>query len=111
MIQEKYEQDEFFQAQNIPDLECLNVMRAELVKYECLHVSFFVNKYGWSERKVKSIASVSGGEILSWDGGYMLTCKASLDVVNKSYNRLAAQAKSTMQRAEGIRKFSHHVIG
>lgn len=61
----------------------------------------------WSDRKIRAIASESGGRILSSDKGYKLTTDCTPEEERHARERLLSQAKQMQQRAVDIAKVFH----
>jgi hypothetical protein len=61
-------------------------------------------RLGWSERKLRSVANLSDGEVLSWPGskGYCLTVDADPEDVNHGIAAMRAQAGEMHRRARMI---------
>jgi hypothetical protein len=63
-------------------------------------------RLGWTERRLRAVASGSKGRVLSWPGskGYCLTAEAATEDIDHACAALTSQARDMLSRAEDIRQ-------
>ena len=66
-----------------------------------------LRRHGYNDRTLRAIASASGGQIISGQKGYALTCEASVEDVNHAANWLEHQARAMLNRSLEIRRAMH----
>ena len=64
---------------------------------------------GWSDRKVRDVASASQGAVVSWPGspGYRLFSACSVKEINHAVNALRSQADDMTRRAVAVERMYH----
>lgn len=62
---------------------------------------------GWTERRIRAVASASAGKVISGQLGYRLTHEATIDEVRKASSWLRHQAKEMTRRAVEIERVYH----
>jgi hypothetical protein len=62
------------------------------------------HRLGWTERRLRSVASTSNGQILSWPGsrGYCLTAEATVMEVEHACAALTGQSREMLRRRDEI---------
>jgi hypothetical protein len=62
---------------------------------------------GWTERRIRAVASASKGRVISGQQGYKLTLQATIDEVTKARNWLLGQAEEMRRRVAEIDRVYH----
>ena len=62
---------------------------------------------GWSDRKVRAVASESQGRIISGQKGYCLIEEATVEEANHFVSWMRSQARQMQQRAHEVEKAMH----
>lgn len=69
------------------------------------------DQIGWSDRKVREIASQSQGQIISGNSGYKHNRHATPEELNEFYGRMVSQGKEMIKRAILAKRTHHQLIG
>lgn len=75
-----------------------------------LNAREITEQLGWSDRKIRDLASHSDGRIISGNSGYKHTRHATPDEMQEFYGRLVNQAKVMIQRAIKAKRTHHACI-
>lgn len=62
---------------------------------------------GWDDRRIRHLASIAGGQIMSGQRGYIYTRHASPEEFTHFYNQMLSQAKKMITRIIATRKVFH----
>lgn len=66
---------------------------------------------GWSDRKVRALASASKGQIVSTNSGYKHTKHITPEEFSEFWNRMVNQGKKMIGRAILVKQVHHGYIG
>lgn len=89
----------------------LRLMTAELERVRVLHWEHFRERFGWSDRVCRDVASFSKGRIVSFSGGYVLNKNASDEEFAEANGRIRSQGEKMLARADQEAAVREELLG
>ena len=86
-------------------------MVGELERVRILHWEHFRERFGWSDRVCRDVASFSEGVIISFSGGYVLNRRATDAEFGEANGRIRSQGEKMLARADREMAVRHRLVG